>query len=264
MARRMVVVGNQQAGGVGRRPPEPPGPPPRERAEQLHASGMPFQLAMSVARGRLTLNEALEQMARLERVERLIREHEVSRALAMQIALGQASLETVLAKRRLAEHRGSHRERSCLDDAAASGEALTLGLVDGSSVKGPVQAVDAYTIRVGEGAAAKEVHKLQASFAYASSAWKAAKKALRTDPALAKKGLRPSLRPQDRYNCSDRRLFRYVDTACEVQVTLLDGTLLRGVITWFSRFEFAVRVKDAEVFVFRHALSEVAEIEPRR
>lgn len=263
MSRRTVVTGPQLARASGRRPPEPE-VSPRERAEKLKADGMPYQLAMGVARGRLTLNDALQQMARTEHAERLIREHDISRALAMQIALGHASLDDLLAKRRMAEHRVSHRERSCLDEAEISGESLTVALSGGAVVKGPIRALTPYTFTIGEGDKAQEVHKLRAIYAYGSSAWKVAKKALRSDEAVARLGKEPAERPQDRYACSDRRLFGYVDSGTEVTATLLDGTVVRGVITWFSRFEFALRARDAEIFVFRHALHNLAEVAPAR
>ena len=68
----------------------------QERAQALHEQGMPFQMALAVAHGRLDLNEALERMARNDRILRLMKKHDLSRALATQVALGQADLDRVL------------------------------------------------------------------------------------------------------------------------------------------------------------------------
>ena len=77
----------------------------RARAEELVATGMPFQMAMAVASGRLQLNDALERMVRQDQVLRMMERHDLSRALATQIAMGHADLDVVLARRRMDEHR---------------------------------------------------------------------------------------------------------------------------------------------------------------
>jgi sRNA-binding regulator protein Hfq len=55
-------------------------------------------------------------------------------------------------------------------------------------------------------------------------------------------------------------LFGYHDVGIEVVVTLLEGEVLRGIVAWFSRYEFALTVKGGvQVTVFRHALVNVTE-----
>ncbi|MCA9495149.1 MAG: hypothetical protein KC621_34715, partial [Myxococcales bacterium] len=69
----------------------------------------------------------------------------------------------------------------------------------------------------------------------------------------------PATRPQDRYSCSDKRLFSFQDRGGEVVATLIDGTVMRGVIEWFGRYEFGLRLKaDTSVTVFRHALRDLS------
>src|SRR4029078_7610104 len=72
----------------------------KARAEELHARGMPIQMATAVAHGRLDLNETLEKLGRRGGGDSTMEKHQLSRALATQIALKQASLEAVLARRR--------------------------------------------------------------------------------------------------------------------------------------------------------------------
>ncbi len=231
----------------------------KSRADELQASGMPFQMAMAVAHGRITLNEALERMARSERVEKMMRDHELSRALATQIALGQASLEKVLSKRRLAQHREDFRDRSILSDAVESGEVVTLQLTKGRRVEAHIERVDAYTFQMRETGSdsAVEVHKLEVKFGYAPDDWKKLRKGLKKDKAVAADAAAPSTRPQDRYSCSDKRLFRYMDNAELVTATLLEGEILKGTIRWFGRYEFGLDISGAEVVVFRHALHDL-------
>ena len=229
----------------------------KERAEELVASGMPYQMAMAVAHGRMELNEALERMARKDRVNALMERHQLSRALATQIALGHASLDQVLARRRLETHRVDHRDRSALVPEAR----LTLALHDGRALKGRVVGVEPYQVVFQpDGGEVETLHKLKLLYTYAPDDWKGVKKGVKSEKR-ASDSAEPAVRPQDRYSCSDRRLFGYLDRQIEVQVSLLDGEVLRGHLTWFGRYEFGLKLRtDAEVTVFRHALRDIQPV----
>ena len=226
---------------------------------------MPFQMAMAVALGRVDLNTALERLARQEKVTRLMETHDLSRALATQIVLGHADLEVVLSRRRLAEHREANRLRSCLDEAHASGEPLAFALHGKRAVTARVAAVDVYMVSLVPQSKQGdeepiEVHKLQFKYAYQPDEWKRVKKAHKLDKVLSKDPLDPIPRPQDRYTCSDKRLFRYLDNEVPIQITLLEGDQFRGNVTWFGRYELGFKVKgDTEITVFRHCLHDISE-----
>jgi hypothetical protein len=237
-------------------------PKVRARAEELAGSGMPFQLAMAVALSRVSLNDALERMQRQEKVQKLMDEHELSRALATQIVIGHASLDAVLSRRRLQGHREVHRGRSCLDEAFASGAPIALALHGNRKVIGKVAALSAYSVTVlAEEGGTEEIHKLQLKYAYAPDDFKKVRKTLKNDKELSKAPIAPIERPQDRYTCSDKRLFRYMDSAAVIQATLLEGEQFRGHVTWFSRYEFGFSLKggDAEVTIFRHCLHDLSD-----
>ena len=92
-------------------------------------------------------------------------------------------------------------------------------------------------------------------------------KACSFDRELERKPRSPAERPQDRYSLSDKRLFQAMDEAHQISVTLLEGEVIRGKISWFGRWEFAIEVKGgAEIVVFRHALAGFARLDapPRR
>jgi sRNA-binding regulator protein Hfq len=228
----------------------------KSRADELVAAGMPYQMALAVAHGRIDLNAALERMALRDRVNTLMDRHALTRALATQIALGHADLDQVLSRRRLEQHRTENRERTAL----VAGTQLCLVLSDGSMAKGSVDAVEPYQIRLGvDGEEARELHKLQLLYCYAPDDWKAVKKGVRVDKKRGAEPASPAVRPQDRYSCSDRRLFGYLDRSVDVNVSLVSGEHLRGQVTWFGRYEFGLKLRtDAEVTVFRHALREMA------
>ncbi len=237
-------------------------PKVRARAEELHDNGMPFQMAMAVALGRLSLNDALERLQRQERVEKLMEEHELSRALATQIVIGHASLDVVLSRRRMQAHREENRLRSCLDDAKDTGRPLALALHGKDKAMGIVLEVAPYSVTIQEDGAEepREIHKLQLKYAWDPEEWKKVRKGVRTDKDLSKAPVEPIERPQDRYTCSDKRLFRYMDDEAQVQATLLEGEVLKGTVTWFGRYEFGMMLKsDVEVTIFRHALHDLTD-----
>jgi sRNA-binding regulator protein Hfq len=220
---------------------------------------MPMQMALAVAHGKVSLNEALERLARRDQVARLVDRHQISRALAMQVALGQVDLEVVLQRRRFAELRERDRNRSVIDQHLASGEPLGILVHGDRRFEGKVALADAYMFRMDlTGGGTEDVHKLQVKLAYRPDDSKRLRKAIRHDRTLKDHPISPIPKPQDRYSLSDKRLFELMDAKTEVVATLLEGEVLKGVATWFSRYEFGLALKgDVEVVVFRHALHAV-------
>jgi sRNA-binding regulator protein Hfq len=228
----------------------------KARADALAANGMPYQMAMAVAHGRMDLNEALERMARKDKVDTLMERHALSRALATQVALGHADLALILSRRRLEEHRKTHRDRTVLVPDTET----VLQLDDGRAQKVRIGAVEPYqvVVSVDGGGEPETLHKLKLIYAYAPGDWKAVRKGVRTDKKADRPVVSPAVRPQDRYTCSDKRLFSYLDTGAEIQASLLNGEVLRGKLTWFGRYEFGLRLRtEAELVVFRHALRDI-------
>lgn len=246
------------------RPRRPARPDPRlvarERVKELVEMGLPAALSSAVAQGRVSLNDALERMARRTEVESLMRRHGLTRAIATQVVLGHADLAAYLGKRRMEDYRAAQQSRSCLEEAAAHGRTLALLLHGQRRVEGRIVAADAYNVTVHEPGAAEPtpVHKLQIKAAYLPEDFKKLRKVLRRDKTLSEAPRPPVDRPQDRYTLSDRRLWKYLDEGTTLDVTLLEGEILRGAVLWFSRYEFAIGLKgEASVTLFRHALADV-------
>jgi hypothetical protein len=234
----------------------------RKAAELVKDAGIPPNLAHQVALGNLTLNEVIERLALRDKVEALVRKHELPKSLATQIALGQADLEQVLQKRRLGEHLAGSRERSVLVEAAADKRPMFLALHHQRMVHGAIEAVDRYELRVklADGGVVETIHKLQVKYACDEAQAKGVRNQLRRDKERPD-SCEPVVRPQDRYGCSDRRLFSLIDQKSTIQVTLLEGEVLKGTPTWMGRWEFGMVLpkKKAEVVIFRHALFDLRE-----
>jgi hypothetical protein len=254
---------------MGSDKPEGGDAPPSRRVPKAQAkrkadalvrdAGIPQNLAWQVATGHLTLNEVLEKLAQRDKVDGLVRRFDLPRSLATQVALGHADLEVVLKKRRMEKHLEDNRDRSFLLEAAASGEPVVLGLHGRRTLKGVVSAVDRYELQVTtRGADAPEtIHKLQVKWACTGKAEMNVRKAHKKDKARDADA-EPVWKPQDRYGCSDKRLFGYLDDAESIAVVTLEGDRFQGDVTWMGRWEFGLEVrKGSEVTIFRHALADV-------
>ena len=254
---------------MGTDPPRPRKGPPkndphrteiRRKSDKLvKETGIPHQLAWQVARGDMTLNEVLQKLALKDKVESLIRRHDLPRSLATQIAKGQADLEQALFKRRLEAHLGQWKSHSMLVSAAEHGRPVTLALHGQRWVTGVVQAVERYEFVFAEdGADAPErIHKLQAKLGCEADDGRLLRRAIKKDKARAG-ATEPVWKPQDRYGCSDKRLFGYLDQARAVQVTTLEGDVLSGDLSWMGRWEFGLRLKKGgQAVVFRHAIADL-------
>ncbi|MCP4803974.1 MAG: hypothetical protein GY913_08930 [Proteobacteria bacterium] len=220
----------------------------------IRDSGLSRASATQVALGRLELNEVLKKMALAAEVDSLIRRHELSRALATQVALGQADLEAVLFKRRMADHLGANANRSVLAEALESKAKLALAL-HGRDVESRIASLDRYEVHLES--EDEPVHKLQVKWCCPVMIKKKARRTLSWSD-LKDKPREPVWKPQDRYTCSNRRLFGYFDRETVVEVKLLEGEIFRGKLTWVGRFEFGLLVKNkVEITVFRHALVHI-------
>jgi len=232
----------------------------RKADDLVESTGISRALAMQVVLGRVELNEVLTRMAHKAEVESLMRRYDLSRALATQITLGQADLDSVLFKRRMAQHLSDNADRSVLVQAALDGKPVSLALHGQRGVDGTVLGVDRYEFQFKPRTGDEEtVHKLQAKFAVDATLRKKVRKSLSYDKERRAAGdVEPVWKPQDRYTCSNKRLFTFQDQKTPVQASLLEGEVLRGVVTWVGRYEFGLEVKGGvEVVVFRHALANL-------
>lgn len=248
--------------GDRRRPPPGEDPTQRKAQEIAKNTGLPYEAARQVASGKADLNDLLKKMAFRDEVQALMTRHELNRALATQIVLGQADLEQVLSRRRIEQHITTHRDRAILEEHQASGKELTLGLHGHKSLRVRITAVEKYEIVVTELETNTEqrIHKLQIKYAYVPDDHKKVRKGMDYDKARRDIHVDPISRPQDRYACSDRRLGTALDRKIHVTAVTLEGECFTGDIAWVGRYEFAVRTRSGgEVVIFRHALVELRE-----
>jgi len=235
----------------------------RKADEIMRDAGLPQHLAMRVAKGELELKAALDQVLDKDRVEKLIRRHQLDRSLATQVVLGKLSLDEVVQRRRMKAHISENRDRSALNAALSDGRPRVIGLHGHRLVKAKVIAIDAFEVDLEEvsGDASAEalgrIHKLQLKFLADCDDVQTLDAMVDRDPEVEDR--QPIERPQDRYRCADKRLFSWFDAKTPLVFTSLEGDVVTGPLTWIGRWELGVLGPgDVELVVFRHALANMS------
>ena len=232
----------------------------RAKAAELERSaGIPRPLAYQVALGNMKLNDVLERMMTRDRVEALIKRHDLARSLATQVALGQADLQLILRRRALTEHRERYGTHSILEEARTSGQPVSLGLLGNQLVSGKILELDRYELRF-QPQKGEEVtiHKLQVKYGMLTERGHLLRGAVKAPSRRV--DATPILRPQDRYGISDDRLFGYREEAAKVLVRTVEDETIRGMVSWMGKWEFGVHQRNgSEIVVMRHAVADMRE-----
>jgi len=222
--------------------------------------GIPRRLAQQVAGGQRELNEVLQEMARLERVDKLEAAHDIPRSLAVQVVLGQADLDAYLAKRRRHAYRSELGARSVFDQAVEAGEPYTFAVLGRGIRQLTVLNSDPFELEVQDTKSdePEKLHKLMVKLVYRPEDRKAARRAISQDKAYRGVVAEPVFRIQDRYHCPDKKLFPWHEAGSRLTFVTVEGDRVQGSVAWFSRYELGVTVRgEAEVVLMRHALAEV-------
>ncbi|MFT5687066.1 MAG: sRNA-binding regulator protein Hfq [Myxococcota bacterium] len=230
----------------------------REKAEDLVTrTGLPRNMAFQVAMGNLTLSEALNKLAFRDEVEKLIRRYDFQRSLATQIAMGQVSLEDVQRKNRRGVYFAEHNARSILTDSVAESLRITLMIHGQKRLQGRVLEVGAYDFRFQGKGEEVTIHKLQVKAAWDGRRNAAVLSSVKKNQSLAQP-CEPVEKPQDRFHCSNRRLFQHMEDSDKLTIHLLEGVTLTGTLAWISKWELGLTLKKGPVVaIFRHAMAEL-------
>ena len=231
----------------------------RARARKLsEQTGLPAAKALAVARGEVSLSDAIAELARGDEVKKLMRKHDLSKSIATQVALGQTDLDEYLSKRRLREYMVAHGEDSGLEAWAESGRESCLGLHGQRLIRGKLTQASRYEVTVAmEEMEPEEVHKLQIKFVGPAGTQGSWETGLKMHPDAA--AVDPISAPQDRYHLSDRRLMSFMELADRVEIRTLEGEIFVGQIRGFSRWEVTLFIVDlqTEIVIFRHAIADL-------
>ena len=209
------------------------------------------------------MEESIEVLVDVHRVERLMMRHGLDRSTATQIVQGDLCIDRFLHRRRRAAHLKKYRGRSILERAHRDGRPRMFALHGQRVVTVRVVAIRAYEVEVVHlGVDMKPVgdreviHKLQFKFgAYFDHVPRMHKEF--SVCKKANKVTNPIPKPQDRYAISDKKLFGWVDANSHICVKTLEGELVTAPLSWIGRWEVGLSVQGVELVVFRHALANI-------
>ena len=233
------------------------------RVDELMGMGLSRRNAQAVAAGQRDLNGVLEGMATRDRARSLGERYGIPYSLATQIAMGHASLEQVLMNRRRHAHVTENKLRSVFQMALDTGGPFTFAVLGGRFRRMKILTIDPFEVDIEDVQTGEQerLHKLQVKYGFASGDWKTVRRAVSFDKVLRKKEYELRYRPQDRYHCSDKRLYAYLEAKTRLRVVTMEGDRFQGVVKWLGKYEFGFKVKgDVDIIVMRHALEDIQEL----
>jgi hypothetical protein len=228
------------------------------RLRELVQRGIPEKFARQIVNGQKELNAVLLAMAQEDRIRQLQERHGLGRALACQVVTGVVDLDKVLLRIHLEAYRKTHPDRSVFDDALRSGEVLSFGCHGRITRNLRVLENHLYEVHVEEPTTGvrETLHKTRVKYAHRPDDGRLIRRVMAWDKELRKLDVEPRLKPQDRFDCSDRWLFQQMDLKNRVLVTLVEGEQFSGTLSWLGRFEIGLVLKGGlELYVLRHALA---------
>ncbi|MFW6055443.1 MAG: hypothetical protein ACOC9D_06010 [Thermodesulfobacteriota bacterium] len=156
----------------------------------------------------------------------------------------------------LKEYLVAHYERAVLDQAQASGRDWVFHLHGQRRIVSADFQNEQYELIFGNsGPQPESVHKTEVKFFYPLELEAAVAKSLKLDKTVRAKGLGPLYYTKDRCFVKNKSLYPLMLDREVVLVTLLEGEILRGLISGFNRYEISLHLKGGvPVTILRHSI----------
>jgi sRNA-binding regulator protein Hfq len=104
----------------------------------------------------------------------------------------------------------------------------------------------------------EEFQKIQVNYLHPAELSESVKPLIKTDKKVESMNLDPILSPHKRYFVKNKSLFPLMKEKEVLLFTLLDGEVLRGIVTEFSRYDVTLSMKGGVlVTILRHAVYEL-------
>ena len=158
----------------------------------------------------------------------------------------------------LQEYLNENYEISVFDTALEAGNPWEIHVHGDGTLKGRVLENHKWDLILATGDGQQEVQKIQIAFLYPADLAERIGPLLGTDKEVQAMGLEPILAPGKRRFVKNKSLFPLMKEREVLFFTLLEGQVIRGVVTGFSRYDITVHLKGAlPVTVLRHAIYDV-------
>jgi hypothetical protein len=159
----------------------------------------------------------------------------------------------------LDEYLAENYERSVFDQAVASGAPWALHLHGGRVVSATLCENRKWDVTLeAAGHEKEELEKIQVKFLYPADLSRTVKPLVKIDKKVKDLDHAPILSPRGRYFIKNKSLFPLMEDKEVLFFTLLEGEVIKGVLTDFSRYDVTVALKGgAPVTILRHCIYDL-------
>jgi sRNA-binding regulator protein Hfq len=161
----------------------------------------------------------------------------------------------------LKDYLTAHDAHSVFDDLLASGEVRKFHLYSGQVISARVTGVEPYVVTLThEDGEPENFPKHDIHFLYAVEDAASVEKLVKIDKNVQSQGLTPALSYRDRHPVKNKTLFPLMEERVVLFFTLRDGSIIRGLVVGFSRYEIRVSMKGGVlVTLLRHSLYDIRD-----
>jgi sRNA-binding regulator protein Hfq len=159
----------------------------------------------------------------------------------------------------LSEYLDEKYEISVFDTAVTSGKPWTLHLHGRRILSGRVLENRKWDITLEiPDKGTEDLQKIQVNYLYPEEAGESVKPLIKVDKKVESMNLEPILAPRRRYFVKNKSLYPLMKEKEVLLFTLLDGEVLRGIVTDFSRYDVTVSMKGGVlVTILRHSIYDL-------
>ncbi len=159
----------------------------------------------------------------------------------------------------LKEYLNENYGESIFDEACRSKEPWVLHLHGHRIIRAKIRVNLVYDIKIeASDAEASVLNKTDVKFLYPLTLSEQVKPLLKVDKKVSKQALEPIIKPSLRHHVKNKSLFPLMMERQVVFFTLLEGEIIKGLITGFSRYEITCSLKGGlPVTILRHAIYDL-------
>lgn len=237
--------------------------PPDLLAKARALSGkwkLPIQTAVQIAKGNRSLSDVLEKEQLKERVAGLVQRGELYEGYGGQVVAGSWPMERALFLTRLRERKQAPDYMRCyLDDYARDRRPAALALLGNELLQGTVLDSRPYDITFEtQDGESLDVSKHDIKFYFDARRKKHLLKTVRWGDKEASRARGSLARVGTREDVKARDLLELQEGERAIGWSTVEGDVLRGLVTWFGRYEVVLTSPKGEIVALRHGVASIS------
>ena len=159
----------------------------------------------------------------------------------------------------LQDYLGQSYEKSIFEQAKDSGQAWEFHIHGGRIIRGKILENPTYDLKMDiEDNGEQVLPKVEVKLVYPVNLSESVRPLIKIDEAVRALGLGPIFSPRKRTFVKNKSLYPLMKEKEVVFLTLLEGEIIRGVVTGFSRYEITMSLKNRNpVTILRHSIYDL-------